>query len=515
MRITNKIMQNNSLSNINYNKTMKDKYNTQMSTQKKISRPSDDPVVAIRALRLRSNVSEVTQYYTKNIPDAESWLQVTEGALDNVSKVITDMIKQCTKGASGELTSSDRKTILESLKALRDEVYSTGDADYAGRYVFTGYRTDSSLMFQSDSSQTYRITEQLDKTAVDSVTHIKTNKGTDDILDLNESNYGGTSFTEDDIKANEVNRIRLAYSQTTKTPAPGIEYTDSAGATQTISVTSTKYSYEVPSPYDNLGDDDVIYVPDTGEILLGKNAYDKIMSTKDNPATSDVNEGEIRVTYDKNEWKKGDLKPEHYFACTTDPGAATEIKYNQDYLTSVTGSTQIMEYDVGYNQTIRVNSTADECFKHGIGREVDDLVGVLEDVIKIEEVVEKLEGLLEQKKGTADEAKVQEQLDAAKRAYTLMKDNAQKLFEQGIGTMQGYLDDANLAITNNGTRGKKLELISTRMQNQKTSFETLKSENEDVDIAEATINLTGAEMIYEAALLATGKVMKTTLLDFI
>ena len=54
MRITNKIMQNNNLANINTNKILQDKLSTQMSSEKKISRPSDDPVVAIRALRLRS-----------------------------------------------------------------------------------------------------------------------------------------------------------------------------------------------------------------------------------------------------------------------------------------------------------------------------------------------------------------------------------------------------------------------------------------------------------------------------
>lgn len=57
MRITNKIMQRNNLSNINTNKVYQDKLSTQMSTQKKVSRPSDDPVVSIRALRLRSNVT--------------------------------------------------------------------------------------------------------------------------------------------------------------------------------------------------------------------------------------------------------------------------------------------------------------------------------------------------------------------------------------------------------------------------------------------------------------------------
>lgn len=76
--MTNKIMQNNSLYNINNNKILRDKLSTMMATQKKITRPSDDPVVAIRALRLRTSVSELTQYYEKNAPDAESWLDVTD-----------------------------------------------------------------------------------------------------------------------------------------------------------------------------------------------------------------------------------------------------------------------------------------------------------------------------------------------------------------------------------------------------------------------------------------------------
>ena len=108
MRITNKIMQNNNLANINTNKILQDKLSTQMSSEKKISRPSDDPVVAIRALRLRSNVTEVTQYYSKNIPDADSWLNVTEEAIKNLAEVITAMQKQCTKGSNGDLKTSDR-----------------------------------------------------------------------------------------------------------------------------------------------------------------------------------------------------------------------------------------------------------------------------------------------------------------------------------------------------------------------------------------------------------------------
>ena len=159
MRITNKIMQNNSLSNINTNKISQDKLNTMMSTQKKITKPSDDPVIAIRSLRLRSSVTTISQYYEKNVPDAKSWLEVTEDALNNVTEVITDMIQQVTKGSSETLEIKDREVVIEQLKALRAELYATGDADYAGRYVFTGYRTDTSLSFTEAMSKKYTITE--------------------------------------------------------------------------------------------------------------------------------------------------------------------------------------------------------------------------------------------------------------------------------------------------------------------------------------------------------------------
>ena len=73
MRVTNKIMQNNTLYNINQNKVLQDQLQTQITTRKKVNKPSDDPVVAIRALRLRSNLNQVSQYYERNIPDAQQW----------------------------------------------------------------------------------------------------------------------------------------------------------------------------------------------------------------------------------------------------------------------------------------------------------------------------------------------------------------------------------------------------------------------------------------------------------
>ncbi|MBQ4417900.1 MAG: flagellar hook-associated protein 3, partial [Butyrivibrio sp.] len=77
------------------------------------------------------------------------------------------------------------------------------------------------------------------------------------------------------------------------------------------------------------------------------------------------------------------------------------------------------------------------------------------------------------------------------------------------------IDMANNAVTVNGTRSKRLDLISSRLMDQTATFQELQSENEDVDLAEAGTMLAMARLTYEASLNATGKIMTTSLMDYI
>ena len=179
-----------------------------------------------------------------------------------------------------------------------------------------------------------------------------------------------------------------------------------------------------------------------------------------------------------------------------------------------------MEYDVGFNQVIQINTTADECYTHDIGREVDDLLNVMQQMVDIERVIGTLKTAMEALSESdaqydAKKETLQAQLDAANKAYTYIKENVQTEFTSGITAMQEYLDQANLALTNCGSRGSKLDLIESRLMSQQTTFETLKSNNEDADITEVAIKLNSAEVTYEASLMATGKIMQTSLLNFI
>ena len=77
-----------------------DTLDTQLNTTKKIQRPSEDPVVAIRALRLRSTYSEISQYLEKNVPDARSIMETTNDALDSINKVLTEVTYYCNQGVN-------------------------------------------------------------------------------------------------------------------------------------------------------------------------------------------------------------------------------------------------------------------------------------------------------------------------------------------------------------------------------------------------------------------------------
>lgn len=538
MRMTNKIMQNNSLYNINNNKLLQDKLSTQMSTQKKITRPSDDPVIAIRALRLRTNVSELTQFYGKNAPDAESWLTVTGKALSTVADVLTELSREANKGSNKEKGVDDLKIIAEQLKSLKDEFYSTGNMDYAGRYVFTGYRTTTPLSFTDEVEQqekgypSYDIKEQTNINAFDTINY--TNVG--GLGGLNKHNYTdpkyngtGAGIVEQDVKNGDIHRLCLSYDNVKSGADVKIEIMDKDKKPVNTIIPTEASLTGAPSPYDQLLDaneakaDLAIFVPETGEILISDSLYSQMEKEVGNVNT-DGSKTEIRVSYTKDEWKKGDLRPEHYFACTgkTKDAAGKEktVLYNQDYLTEGKSKSSI-EYDVGYNQKIEINTTADEVFTHSLDRDMDDLDRALEELAKIDASQQDLKNIMKELEAkNIDETdpeyiRSKNLYDATKKSYDYIRENVHSIFERTISDAQGYLDDANVAITDNGTRGQRLDLISNRLMDQKTTFQTLQSENEDADIAEVAIQLTSTELTYNAALMATGKIMQTSLMNYI
>lgn len=239
MRITSNMILHNAATNINGNKVLVDKGNNQMTTQTKIQRPSEDPVIAVRSLALQTRLSKINQYYETNIPDAEQWMDVTETAVNNIIDSITELKKLCVQGSTTTMNTDDRETILKQLKSLQESIFAEGNADYAGRTVFTGYRTDKTLVFTDDDcDKKYNITQNLSANDFEKVSYfnnevsVPANK--DQVNKLDDTSSADNLKKEDiTIQNSSYKRLRLAYDDISDVESLTFSYKNSSGGTVT------------------------------------------------------------------------------------------------------------------------------------------------------------------------------------------------------------------------------------------------------------------------------------------
>lgn len=145
MRITNNMLINNMMQSLSSNLTRTQKYYNQLATGKKISLPSDDPIVASKALKLRTDVSEIAQY-KRNTDDATAWMDITEATMGQMTEIVHRMKEITNQAANGTNTADDLAKIREEASQLKTQLISLGNATYAGRYIFSGYKTDKPLL---------------------------------------------------------------------------------------------------------------------------------------------------------------------------------------------------------------------------------------------------------------------------------------------------------------------------------------------------------------------------------
>lgn len=497
MRITNGILINNSLSSINKNKNNMDKLNLQLASEKKIQRPSDDPIIAIRALRFRSSLSEIEQYLEKNIPDANSWMEETERALDNTVTVLGDITEYCNQAVNGYYDTANKNTIVSQLKAYRDQIYSEANADCAGRTVFTGYKTDGTLTFTTDSEKKYEITQKFNDDSIGTITKVKNSL---DISGINDSTIANTNISAiklpDQVTAY---RVRLGYDGLDETFGATLKLTATGEEIAAVTKKSTDSGAYEP------GDNEAYFLADTGEVILGKNMYKKFIE-----AEADANGNSFTVTYTKEGFKKGELDPIQYFDCIdkTDDNSQNWITY--------TNKNQEIKYEINFNQDIKINIQGKDVFTQDMTRDLDDIIESVNYAMSVEEKKSRIEKMYNAAdEGTTAKSKYKELLDLCERELDFAKENMKDAFTNGLEIYTKHQEKVSLAEADVGARLKRVELNESRLTDQQTTITKLMSTNEQVNVSDIAIKIKEAESIYDASLAAASIVVQKKLLDFL
>ena len=147
MRVTNGMIQNSMMNNLYRNMGQLDKTYNQMNTLKKAQRPSDDPIVVGRSLKLRINVLQ-TEQHKKNVDEAKAWMDITETALTNIQGIMKDIRTRCVQASTGTLTDEDREKIETEILELQKQIVQEANGTYSGRYIFSGFKTDKPMFIE-------------------------------------------------------------------------------------------------------------------------------------------------------------------------------------------------------------------------------------------------------------------------------------------------------------------------------------------------------------------------------
>jgi flagellar hook-associated protein 3 FlgL len=151
MRVTNNMMTDSLVRYLTSQNEALYERQTVISSQKRINRPSDDPIGMGRVLDYRQTLSSIEQYET-NIQNGQKRLEITEITLDLVDELLQGVRAIAMTEAGG--TTESRQLTAGEVKNMFDQILDLANSKLNGDYMFSGYQTRTAPFSRDDTLAT-------------------------------------------------------------------------------------------------------------------------------------------------------------------------------------------------------------------------------------------------------------------------------------------------------------------------------------------------------------------------
>ena len=124
---------------------------TIIASQKRINKPSDDPIATAKVLDYRQTIASIDQYQN-NIQTGKTRLDFTESTLS-----LVDELLQLTRGigqAEADGTTESRLLAADEVKKLYEQILDLTNSTLNGNYIFSGYQTKTAPFSRDDTLPT-------------------------------------------------------------------------------------------------------------------------------------------------------------------------------------------------------------------------------------------------------------------------------------------------------------------------------------------------------------------------
>ena len=136
MRVSDLTISNNYINNLNTTKKRLDKLQKEVSTQTKISVPSDSPSGTVKILRYNGRLTQADTY-SKNIETSLSFLEQTTAQLNTIQTQTSDLLAKFTELKNATVDSSLNiyaEKVDDAIKTMLD----AANSEFDGKYIFGG-----------------------------------------------------------------------------------------------------------------------------------------------------------------------------------------------------------------------------------------------------------------------------------------------------------------------------------------------------------------------------------------
>ncbi|QKS72357.1 flagellar hook-associated protein FlgL [Paenalkalicoccus suaedae] len=140
MRVTQSMMAANSLRHLNNSYQNLIKYNDQLATGKKITRASQDPVIAMNGMRYRTQVAE-TEQFKRNLSETYNWMESSDASLGQTTSALQRVRELTIQASNDTYEATQRDNISKEVRQLIDQLESLGNQRVNNKYIFNGTNT--------------------------------------------------------------------------------------------------------------------------------------------------------------------------------------------------------------------------------------------------------------------------------------------------------------------------------------------------------------------------------------
>ena len=143
MRVTERSITTQVLSNLQRNLSRGAQLQEQLSSGKQISRPSDSPTGTLTSMQLRSDTRANTQY-SRNADDGQGWLDQLDTSLSDASTQVTVARNLTLQGLNqGTSNPASREALAAQIDNIKDSLIGLANTKYLDRPVFGGTSTSA------------------------------------------------------------------------------------------------------------------------------------------------------------------------------------------------------------------------------------------------------------------------------------------------------------------------------------------------------------------------------------